>query len=163
MTHLNPIVIHRLEAFIAPPTIAPPPSRMIKNNQRCDYVMTLHSDYFTEVASLLALRLKGEAALTRMEQSVYKEISYTTNHKRIWIRQTRFMGLKSSWMSCSAHAVPVVALTLPSSKQRRSHPKMKLSFVDSRNQSVFPHLLLRSSRRYGPAAASSSSSSPVAT
>lgn len=65
-------------------------------------------------------------------------------------------------MSCSAHAVPVVALTLPSSKQRRSHPKMKLGFVDSRNQSVFPHLLLRSSRRYGPAAASSSSS-PVAT
>lgn len=48
------------------------------------------------------------------------------------------------------------------SKQRRSHPKMKLGFVDSRNQSVFPHLLLlRSPRRYGPAAASSSS--PVST
>lgn len=96
MTHLNPIVTHRLEAFVAPPTIAPPPSRMIKNKQRCDYVMTLRSDYFTEVASLLALRLKGETALTRMEQSVYKEISYTTNHKRIGIRQTHFMSLKSS-------------------------------------------------------------------
>lgn len=40
---------------------------------------------------------------------------------------------------------------------------MKLGFVDSRNQSVFPRLLLRSSRRYGPAAAAASSSSPVAT
>lgn len=38
---------------------------------------------------------------------------------------------------------------------------MKLGFDDSQNQSVFPRLLLRSSRRYGPAAAASSS--PVAT
>lgn len=54
---------------------------MIKNKLRCDYVMTLHSDGFIEVAMRLALWVKGETALARMEQSVYKEISYTTSQK----------------------------------------------------------------------------------
>lgn len=44
--------------------------------------MTLQSYHFIEVASLLIPWLKGETALTQMEESIYKEISYALNHKR---------------------------------------------------------------------------------
>lgn len=56
--------------------------------------MTLQSYHFIEVASLLIPWLKGETALTQMEESIYKEISYALNHKRF--RWTSFMNLKSS-------------------------------------------------------------------